>query len=376
MTNSLLHLGVGILGSIIALLMYSSPITTFRRIIRKGSTEDFSGTPYAIALFNCLIYSLYGSPLISNEWDNALVMFVNCIGLVLECCFIAIFLIFAPSRTKVLTARMVVGVVMVFGSIATVSFVAMHDRKHKQFLVGTAGMVATVVLYSAPLSIIKLVIQTKSVEFMPFNLSFFAFAASLLWLAYGFIAKDIMIMAPNFVGLPLGLAQMVIYCIYRGKSVQIREEINDQGDKVFTETTEYPAYPDVEMQLEEKSVTLAHEHVKNSPQWCWARVRQGLVVLTWVVQGFVAVAQRGNISAHQGLVAAVWVGQGFGGNNTNTKGPICEILHPVHGAMAYTYTSGNRRRLLHTLAECNQEVALLHLLENDMIETILERMIP
>ncbi|XP_057818150.2 bidirectional sugar transporter SWEET3b-like [Cryptomeria japonica] len=276
---------MGLIGSIIALLMYSSPITTFRRIIRKGSTEDFSGTPYAIALFNCLIYSLYGSPLISNEWDNALVMFVNCIGLVLECCFIAIFLIFAPSRTKctvllaidlfefafsvsnlqgpslVLTARMVVGVVMVFGSIATVSFVAMHDRKHKQFLVGTAGMVATVVLYSAPLSIIKLVIQTKSVEFMPFNLSFFAFAASLLWLAYGFIAKDIMIMAPNFVGLPLGLAQMVIYCIYRGKSVQIREEINDQGDKVFTETTEYPAYPDVEMQLEEKSVTLAHEVV-------------------------------------------------------------------------------------------------------------------
>ena len=41
---------------------------TFMRIIEKKSTESFSGLPYAIALFNCLIYTFYGSPLIRLLW--------------------------------------------------------------------------------------------------------------------------------------------------------------------------------------------------------------------------------------------------------------------------------------------------------------------
>lgn len=75
--------------------------TTFKRVIEKRSTESFSGLPYTIALFNCLLYTFYGSPLISNGWDNIVVMVVNAIGLLLECCFVCIYLIFAPPKPKV-----------------------------------------------------------------------------------------------------------------------------------------------------------------------------------------------------------------------------------------------------------------------------------
>ena len=37
----------------------------------------------------------------------------------------------------------------------------------------------------------KQVIKTKSVEFMPFYLSFFSFSASSLWLAYGLLSHDL-----------------------------------------------------------------------------------------------------------------------------------------------------------------------------------------
>ena len=76
---------------------------TFMRIIEKRSTESFSGLPYAIALFNCLIYTLYGSPLISNGWDNVVVMVINGICLLLQCCFICIYLSFAPPKFMVLS---------------------------------------------------------------------------------------------------------------------------------------------------------------------------------------------------------------------------------------------------------------------------------
>lgn len=40
----------------------------------------------------------------------------------------------------------------------------------------------------------RMVFQTKSVEFMPFNLSLFAFLCSVFWLAYGALSKDIVVM--------------------------------------------------------------------------------------------------------------------------------------------------------------------------------------
>ncbi|GLJ36974.1 hypothetical protein SUGI_0748250 [Cryptomeria japonica] len=224
MVNNIIRTGFGVAGSVIALCMYAVPAVTFKRVIKKRTTEDFSGIPYLIALFNCLLYTYYGSPLISNGWDNLVVMIVNAVGLLLEFCFISIYLIFAPPKTKRTMVRMLIGVLTVAGTIAAVSLFALHDQQQKKFLVGTVGMVATVILYGSPLSVIRLVIKTKSVEFMPFNLSFFAFLSSTLWLAYGTLSKDIVIMAPNFIGLPLSLFQMILYCIYRHKkSVRIED---------------------------------------------------------------------------------------------------------------------------------------------------------
>jgi solute carrier family 50 protein (sugar transporter) len=51
-------------------------------------------------------------------------------------------------------AGMVAGALVVFGTIAIASFCAVHDHRHKKVLLGTSGMVATVILYASPLSVI------------------------------------------------------------------------------------------------------------------------------------------------------------------------------------------------------------------------------
>lgn len=45
----------GVSGNVIALFLFLSPVVTFWRIIRKRSTEDFSGVPYNMTLLNCLL---------------------------------------------------------------------------------------------------------------------------------------------------------------------------------------------------------------------------------------------------------------------------------------------------------------------------------
>ncbi|CAO2199592.1 unnamed protein product [Urochloa humidicola] len=61
----------------------------------------------------------------------------------------------------------------------------------------------------------KQVIMTKSVEFMPFYLSLFSFLSSALWMIYGLLGRDLFIASPNFIGVPMGILQLVLYCIYR-----------------------------------------------------------------------------------------------------------------------------------------------------------------
>ena len=72
---------------------------TFKRIIRNGSTEEFSGLPYIYALLNCMISMWYGSPLISS--DNMLILSVNSVGAVFQLAYITLFIVYAEKPKKV-----------------------------------------------------------------------------------------------------------------------------------------------------------------------------------------------------------------------------------------------------------------------------------
>ncbi|KAH0435000.1 hypothetical protein IEQ34_026702 [Dendrobium chrysotoxum] len=76
----------------------------------------------------------------------------------------------------------------------------------------------------------KQVIQTKSVEFMPFNLSLFLTLSGISWLFYGLLSNDIYVMVTtslcafevynklqNILGVSFGFVQLLLYIIYRGK---------------------------------------------------------------------------------------------------------------------------------------------------------------
>ncbi|PWA66936.1 SWEET sugar transporter [Artemisia annua] len=74
----------------------------------------------------------------------------------------------------------------------------------------------------------KKVIRTKSVEFMPFGLSFFLALGAVMWFFYGFLQKDIYVALPNMIGFVLGVLQMVIYLVYRNyttKNIKLEKKL-------------------------------------------------------------------------------------------------------------------------------------------------------
>lgn len=86
--------------SVTDIISYLFSRLTFVRVIRKGSTEEFSCIPYIIALLNCLLYTWFGMPVVSKGWENFTVATINGLGILLEASFIIIYIKFASAKRK------------------------------------------------------------------------------------------------------------------------------------------------------------------------------------------------------------------------------------------------------------------------------------
>lgn len=205
----------GVAGNIFAFGLFLSPIPAFRRIIRNQSTEDFSGFPYLYALLNCLICAWYGTPFMSD--DNVLVTTVNSIGAVFQLTYMIIFIAYAEKAKKL---RMFGLLLAVFGVFAIILFGSLFliDRQTRHTVVGFLTCASLISMFASPLFIIKLVIRTSSVEFMPFYLSLSTFLMSASFFLYGIFNFDPFIYVPNGIGTILGVVQLALFFYYENKT--------------------------------------------------------------------------------------------------------------------------------------------------------------
>lgn len=208
------HFLFGLLGNASGLFLFLAPTITFKRVIANKSTEKFSGIPYIMTLLNCLLSAWYGLPFVSPH--NILVTIINGTGALIETAYVFIFIFYAPKKEKGKILGLFVFVVLVFGGVVLVSLFALHGNSRKLFC-GFAATIFSIIMYGSPLSIMRLVIRTKSVEFMPFFLSFFVFLCGTSWFIFGLLGRDPFLAVPNGVGSVLGTMQLILYFIYRDK---------------------------------------------------------------------------------------------------------------------------------------------------------------
>ncbi|MED6136859.1 Bidirectional sugar transporter sweet1, variant 2 [Stylosanthes scabra] len=228
------HFLFGIFGNASALFLFLAPVITFKRIICNKSTEKFSGVPYVMTLLNCLLSAWYGLPFVSP--DNILVSTVNGAGAVIEIIYVFIFIIMAPKKEKAKIIGLFTFVLTVFAVVVFVSLFALHGSPRKLFC-GLAASIFSIIMYGSPLSIMRLVIKTKSTEFMPFFLSLFVFLCGTSWFIFGLLGRDPFIAVPNGVGSALGTMQLILYFIYHDKKgatknqTQTEEESMEMGQQ-------------------------------------------------------------------------------------------------------------------------------------------------
>ncbi|XP_022938313.1 bidirectional sugar transporter SWEET9-like [Cucurbita moschata] len=222
----------GLLGNIISFMVFLAPMPTFWTIYKKKTSEGFHSIPYVVALMSAMLL-LYYAVLKTNA---ILLISINSFGCVIELFYIALYLFYAPKRQKIFTLKMLVMFNLgSYGVMVGGTMLIFHGNKRTD-AVGWICAAFNLAVFASPLSIMKKVITTKSVEYMPFSLSFFLTLSATMWFFYGFFIKDPFIALPNIVGFVLGMIQMIMYMIYRGRKRNVlegKEEKLEEGGKKY-----------------------------------------------------------------------------------------------------------------------------------------------
>ncbi|XP_021906787.1 bidirectional sugar transporter SWEET14-like [Carica papaya] len=234
MSNPHLALVFGLAGNCLSFLVYLAPLPTFYRITKKKSTEGFHSIPYSVALFSAMLL-LYYALLKTNAF---MLITINAIGIAIESIYLFIFLIFAPTAVKIQTIKLLA--LFNFGAYGLIIFCTSIFFKGaiRITVVGWICAVFSVSVFAAPLSVIRLVIKTKSPEFLPFSLSFSLTLCAVMWFFYGLYIRDYYIALPNTLGFAFGVLQMGLYIFYKRRSRnEILPETTRPGEEMMNTTS-------------------------------------------------------------------------------------------------------------------------------------------
>ncbi|THF94874.1 hypothetical protein TEA_013382 [Camellia sinensis var. sinensis] len=189
---------IGIIGNIISILVFASPIGTFKGVVKKKSTENYKALPYITTLLSTSLWTFYGI----LKPGGLLILTVNGAGAVLQFIYVTLFLIYAPRDIKVKSMKLVAILDVGFlGAVIAVTMLTIHGSLKLTF-VGILCAALTIGMYAAPLAV----------------------------------------MVPNAIGFILGSAQLILYLVYKNKSSSAKskdemEEEEEEGSAHLVKTS-------------------------------------------------------------------------------------------------------------------------------------------
>ncbi|CAB4285516.1 unnamed protein product [Prunus armeniaca] len=239
-SNEQLAFVFGLLGNIVSFMVFLAPIPTFYTIYKKKSSKGFQSIPYVVALLSAMLLLYYGV----LKTSAFLIISINGVGCVIEIIYLIFYIVYASKKDKITTMSLILLVnVAAFGLVTAVTVFLLGEAKRIS-AVGWMCAVFNIAVFAAPLSIMRQVIRTNSVEYMPFSLSFFLTLCATMWFFYGLFTKDYYIALPNVLGFLLGVVQMILYLTYKNSG---KNDAENKGSQNMKEVHE-PQPPEADAQ--------------------------------------------------------------------------------------------------------------------------------
>ena len=240
---------LGFSGMGLALVLFLVPILTFKTIIKSRSTLEFDGSPYIFSLLNCGLWVIYATPSVTPNRMQPLI--INSIGLVMEFMYCVIFTIYSTERE--FKKKLGVALLFLFGIFVVVFVFFADDTSAASPYLGWLGSGLNIAMYGSPLSVMRQVWYSQSVEYMPLHLSLATFFCSFMWFLYGVFINDLPISFCNICGVLLGICQLCLYHrVSKYPNLSLIDMDKLKGRRGNGEINGYKSLPGMDDTLEEE----------------------------------------------------------------------------------------------------------------------------
>ncbi|KAK1433954.1 hypothetical protein QVD17_10872 [Tagetes erecta] len=242
MTGNLAHLTLafGLLGNVVSFMVFLAPIPTFYKVYKRKSTEGFQSAPYVVGLFSAMLWIYYAF----LKTNVMLLITINSVGCVIETLYICFFLYYAPKKARMESLKLIVLLIVVGFGLIVILTQFLASGVTRGVIVGWICLVFSLCVFVAPLGVVRQVIQTKSVEYMPILLSVALTLSAIMWFFYGLLLGDFNIAIPNVLGFTFGILQMILYFMYKNKKPVIDEKIPTFDAKTSEMEQKIPEFKD------------------------------------------------------------------------------------------------------------------------------------
>uniref|UniRef100_A0A0A9AL67 Uncharacterized protein n=1 Tax=Arundo donax TaxID=35708 RepID=A0A0A9AL67_ARUDO len=115
----------------------------------------------------------------------------------IELTYVTLFLLYSAGAARRKVFLLLAAEVAFVGAVAALVLTLAHTHERRSMVVGILCVLFGTGMYAAPLSVMKMVIETKSVEYMPLFLSLASLVNGICWTAYALIRFDLYITVRN-----------------------------------------------------------------------------------------------------------------------------------------------------------------------------------
>jgi solute carrier family 50 protein (sugar transporter) len=202
----------GTMAPFASVLVCMSPIPTIQRINRERKVGSLPLLPYSTMIINSMLWFAYG--LLKKEIK---IYSCNGTGLILGVVYFVHYIKFSPAASSTLPGSVQQHVQAILITLIFTVFSMMTPSTDPGWLIGKVGMVFCVGLFASPLSVVRVVIVSRSAKSIPLPFTLACLVNCFLWTTFGwFQANDANIYVPNFLGLCLSVIQLALKVKFDG----------------------------------------------------------------------------------------------------------------------------------------------------------------
>lgn len=145
-------------------------------------------------------------------------------GNIASVCFLAVFWAYSSDRCRV---AQLVALAAAFNALLSMYVVASSCTNwflsEAGSVIGIVGIAGGLALFASPFATITRVLRTRTAASIPIGMVFVGLVSNAVWLLYGFLVSDVILIIPTAVSTVFCIIQAVLYVVYRPSKSTDRE---------------------------------------------------------------------------------------------------------------------------------------------------------